>query len=483
MILGWAMAAFAADVPAPAAVTAPGADPAATTDVAAPLGPDRTGPPTVAAPEVLTLPEPEVHPISPGVTALYVRAPGARKVAVQVVVRRGLVELEQNPTQLGRAIGAMADAAAGDLTGAELSSQRDLIEAELWSSIRLHEGEVSLLIPADDLGKGLDLQRLIVEAPSFPKKDLKRYVTDQRLFYTVNGPASQANVAASALAFAWFPPDHPYGVRPNLAELDQVKTKALVSRWRGWLTSSPITVLVVGDIDWSTIEPQVRALTAGLGAEAPVGRALPVTAPSATKVVGVDMPGQAQVAVRIRFAAPPRDDADNAAMTATNFLLGGHFLSRLNRNLREDKGFTYGAGSSYNYGETWGSVTVQVDVKREDVAATVTEIRKELGRLCTEPVPPEELDAMRRSLDADWNNTFTTADVAAGLYRRALAADWTIAHVKERLVAIDGVTPAGEDRPGVWVFVGDRKAVEPALGTVGLEAGWTDPAAAILGKF
>lgn len=470
-------AAFAQEVPAVAETT----------------GPDRSGPPPVAEPTLLEHPEPARHELAPGVVAWHVRAPGVRKVVVDVVLRRGQIELLGRPTQPGRATGWLADVAAGDLGGAELSELTDLHDVDLASSGGQHEASVHLSVPLEGLDKGLELQELVVRQPSFPKKELKRWVTDQELFYTVNGPSSQGTVANSALAFAWFPADHPYGARPDLGELSAVKTGALGDLWGRWTTEAPVTAVVVGDVEWARVEAPLRDLLGGLGAAGEPGRALPVEPPKATRVIAVDMPGQEQVAVRVRTAAPSIRNEDWAAVVAANWILGGHFLSRLNRNLREEKGFTYGSRSGYRADETWGHVTVEVDVKAVNLAETVTEIRGELDRLATAAPQADELGAMRRSLAADWNRTFENADRAAGLYRTALYQGFTVAELRARQDAIARVGTAdvervakswlGADRPRVWVLVGDRKSIEPELAELGLQPEWIDPDGAILGSF
>lgn len=472
-----ALAAHAAD-----------ADPAAP-----PSGPDRSAPPLVAPPDLLVHPEPEVHPLGPGVEAWFVRVPGVRKTVVHVALRRGTVELLGGPTQAGRAFGWLADVAAGDLDAAALSEQTDLLDVDLVSSIGLHGGSVELVVPTESLPDGLALQRLVVREPSFPKKDVKRWVADQELFYTVQGPSSQGSVASSALAFSWFPPDHPYGRRPDLAELRDVKTRTLDGLWQRWIREAPVTVLVVGDVAWADVEPGLRTVLDGLGRAVEPGNGLPVEPPATARLVAVDMPGQDQVAVRLRMAAPPRDHADQPEMMATNWLFGGHFLSRLNRNLREEKGYTYGSRSIYRSGETWGNVTVEVDVKAENLAETLGEIQAELDALAGSPPDAAELDAMRRSTFSDWNRTRENAERAAALYESALDERHTVAELRARTEAMAATTTEdvarvarewlSADRPRVWVVVGDRHAIEAELAGQPLAAEWIDPTTAILGTF
>jgi zinc protease len=490
-LMGPASAADA--VPDGAPESDPLADPLADTVELVPDGPDRSGPPQVAPPVLLALPEPEVHPLAPGVEAMLVRAPGARKVAVQVVFRQGQIELDGGVDQAGRAAGWLADAAAGGLSGAELSELADLHEVSLYSGIDLHEGGVELEVPLEDLATGLDLQAMVLREPSFPRRELKRYVTDQRLFYQVSGPTSQAALASAALAYGWFPADHPYGTRPDLAELGRLRPRALRERWQGWVHQAPVTVLVVGDVGWDQVAPAVTAMVDGLGREGPPGAGLALEPPAATRVIGVHLPGQAQVALRMRAAAPSRGAPEAPAAIALDDILGGQFLSRLNRNLREEKGFTYGARSRYQRGEQWGAITVSVDVDVENVGATITEIERELQRLVDEPVTAEELDGTRRLLAADWNRTFETASDAMGRYAAALRQGWTIEGDRARHQAVMDATAddlqavartwLAPDRARLWVVVADRDVVGPALEERGWDVAWVDPADAILGKF
>jgi zinc protease len=473
----------------------------ATSTPAAPQGPDRTQPPPIHDSPLLEHPAPEVHPIAPGVEAWHVQVPGVRKVAVHLVMGRGIYEWKGEPSFPNRAVGVLADMAAGDLSGAELSTDRDLHEIDLWSALRLHDGELSLLVPKDWLSKGIELQKLVLTEPSFPKKDVKRWILDQQLYYTVEGPASQAVLANATLAYAWFPPDSPYGVRPDLGELGLVKSKDLRARWADLLQNVPITAIVVGDLAWSEIEKPLTDLLAGMGRGVPAGQTLELEPPAATQVFAVDMKGQEQVAVRMRLAAPPRHHEDSAEMMASNFVLGGYFLSRLNRNLREQKGFTYGAGSQYVYTETYGSVTVSVDVKPNNLAETVTEIEKELAGMYAppavegEPDPlAEELLASRRSHAADWNRYFERADSAMGLYRSILRQKQTVQQARQVILDVGAATPAdvrrvseqwfGPQAPRTWILVGDRASIEAELvdaGLVGVK--WLTPTDAILGKF
>ncbi len=455
--------------------------------------PDRSAPPDVLPSPVLVLPEPEVHEIGPAATAWFAHVPQVRKVAIDIVLLRGMIELDGMPTEHARALGWMAEVAAGDLDAAELSLLRDVYDIELDSSLGMHAGRVALRVPREELERGVSLLSLVLRDASFPKKDLQRYLRDQELYYTVTGPSSQALVARAALAFSWFPPDHPYGRRPDLAELDDIGRRDLRERFARWRQEAPIAAIVVGDVTWDEVADDVKSLVEGLGSPGTLPSQLAFEPLGATHLVAVDMPGQKQVAVRMRLAAPWEDDPDRAEYQTASWLLGGHFLSRLNRVLREEKGYTYGAGASWQSGPTWGSFTVSVDVRPENVLDTIRTIDEELALMASAGPVETEMVMARRSLTAEWNDTFLTADSAAALYRDVLEEQSTVAAQRALVATLEDMTT--EDvravaakwfdphAPRTWVLVGDRETIASTIETIRLPVTWTDPASAILGTF
>jgi zinc protease len=455
--------------------------------------PDRSAPPEVLPSPVLELPEPVIHEIGPSATAWYVRVPQVRKVALDLVLLRGMIELDGRPTESARALGWMAEVAAGDLDAAEMSLQRDVFDITVDSSIGMHAGQVALRVPREELARGVALQNAVLRDPTFPKKDLKRYLRDQKLFYTVSGPSSQAAVARSALAFAWFPADHPYGQRPDLTSLDRIKRGDLRARFDEWRHAAPLVAIVVGDVAWDEIADDVKTLVDGLGSPGVLPEQLPFEPLGTSRVVAVDMKGQQQVALRMRMAAPWQDDPDRAAYQTASWILGGHFLSRLNSVLREEKGYTYGANATWQNGPTWGSFTVSVDVRPENLLDTIRTIEDELAAMATTGPVEAEMVMARRSLTAEWNDTFLTADTAISLYRRVLEEESTVAEQRADVAALEDMTPEevravaarwlDPHAARTWVLVGDRDAMAPTVETIGLPVQWTNPASAILGTF
>jgi len=467
--------------------------PADETSVAlnAPEMPDRTAPPEVLPAEWLDLDSPVEHDLGPGRTALYVRIPGVRKVHVRVAIHRGGYELDGGLTPRVDGMGGLQDVATAQHDAASLEILQDVQDMRVSSWMAHHAGGVDLAVPREQLALGLETLREVLWEPAYPRKDLKRHLRNLRVFYEVSGPASLRMVSGSALFHGWVPADHPYGLRPEVDA--KLSSEDLVALQRAWRTSGPVTALVVGDVSWEDVEPLLREALDGLGA--PVDRAedLAFSPPTEGRVVAIDMPGQMQSALRARYAAPVARDPDRVAFETMNWAFGGHFLSRLNANLREDKGFTYGARSSYSPDQKDGSFSISVDVKSENTAAAILEIEHELNRLRASGITAAELDMARQAAVSDWNGTRETAGSASWRYERMLLDRETLEEVQGRGRSIDALTPEdaqrvaetwlGEDAPCLWVVAGDREAIGPQLESLGWTVEWITPQQAILGAF
>lgn len=457
-----------------------------------PPAPDRSHPPAVEAPELLTLPDPEIHALAPGVEAWFVRVEGVRHVEVSVIVQNGRLQRKESAAAW-YATSATADVATSALDSSAVAELEDLHGMDVYTSLGALQGTIGFDAARDDLVDAWRLLDQVIHTSEPPKADLKRFVADQKQWYTIDGPASQGAVASAALTYAWFPSDHPYGERPALGDYSALTTRAIKNLYTDWLHNGPVRVLVVGDLPWAEAEPYVLAAVKGIGLATPRAVAVPFVPPSQTRVIGVDMPGQKQAALQLRFAAPRTGAPDRVPFWVTNWVLGGHFLSRLNTNLREEKGYTYGAGSSYHLDRTLGYTTVGADVQSEHVADAIVEIEEELARLAAEGVPAGELAMAHRSLSADWNSQLQTAGSAAGLYAALSYADEPISERRGRYQDLANLTTAetraaaqawmGAGQPRVWVVVGDRGDVAPQLDTLGWTVEWITPKQAILGGF
>lgn len=475
------------------APTSPPEDSADSPAEEVPAGPDRSAPPEVTAAIPLELPEPEVHDLGNGITVHLVTLENVRRVEVSINAWRGTLDLGETATWSGQAMGELMDVATATRDAEAIELLSAMHDVSVWSSgTSLHQQGLYLDAPRPELEVGLELLADVLRSPRYPGKELARYRKESGFYWSLVAPTNLGTVASSARAAAWYPADHPYGKRRDLDELAAVKPKTLASMGELLWTSAPMDILVVGDVTWADVEAPLTGMLEGLGAPGERRYAPIFDGATSSKIVAVDFPGE-QAAVRLRMAGPRFDHADKNVARLVDYALGGHFLSRLNRNLREDKGFTYGSGSAMRPGRSSGVWDVSVDVKAENVTAAMTEIERELATLVEGGVEPGEITSAVRESVQSWNRTRLTASTGDRTYGGLIDEEMTAAEARSELQAMAEITVeetqrvAGEwlgaEAPRVWIVVGDRTSLEGPLGEMGLPIEWITPDDAVFGRF
>ncbi len=469
----------------PQALPSPAAPPA-------PAGPDRSAPPAVRSAAPLPLPSPELHALWDGLNVAHVQVEGLRKVQVAVMLHRGSVALCGAPAPACGALADLLGVATESTDPSALEEKLTLLDAELYGSMSLRDTTVSLAVPPERLDEGLALLREALLTPAFPKDELKLHKRDTLLNYRSIWPTDPGMIARLARDYAWFPADVAYGRRPDLEGWEALSPADLQEVHAKLLGEAPATVLVVSGAPWSELEGRLRQTLAGVGKPGERPAPLPFTPPAKGRVVAVDVPGQVQVSVRLRVPAPAASSADRPGFQASHFALGGTFMSRLNENLREEKGWTYGAYGRYFPAPAYGIWDFGVDVAAENTAEAVGEIMAELKELQEGGLSADELAAAGTDQVQTWNQRLATSDSAKGWYYALLEQGDSVEGSRARLEAVQALDvetakrasaasldPAG---PRLWVLVGDRSRLQPELEALGWTAEWYTAQQAVAGE-
>jgi zinc protease len=204
------------------------------------------------------------------------------------------------------------------------------------------------------------------------------------------------------------------------------------------------------------------------------------SAPAApeTRLQLIHRAGAAQSELRIGHIAVSRSHPDYHALVVLNLVLGGQFVSRINMNLREDKGYTYGARTSFDFRRGPGPFSLQASVQSDATAAAVRESLVELRAIRLErPVTRQELELGRAAVTRGYPRNFETADqvgrAAAQLALYDLPDDYFSSFVPKVLSLTEAditraaATHLDPDRL-VAVIVGDRDTIGPAISELGL---------------
>jgi zinc protease len=245
--------------------------------------------------------------------------------------------------------------------------------------------------------EGLDLLAEVAASPTFPEGEVER-LRRQRLAEIerrYQDPGALADDRFHHEVYRGTPYAHPlYGTKESVARFDR---EALLGFYRGHYGFDGSTLIAVGDFDPEEFLRQAESAFATAGPPGPAP-ARPEIRPSSLTGISVhvvDRPGAAQTELRVGHVGVPRTHPDYISLVVLNTLLGGKFTSRINLNLRERHGYTYGATSRFSSRQGPGPFLVNAAVETNAAAAAAREVLHELRRVREALVEPEELDETR----------------------------------------------------------------------------------------
>ncbi len=435
---------------------------------------NRNGPPTPGPVRPLTLPPIEGHALSNGVPVLLAGVHEVPVVEVVLVIAAGATADPAGGEGLAHMTAEMLDEGAGGRDALALADAVDFLGARIETDSRWDASTVRLRVPVARLGDALPLMADVALRPGFPEEELERLRKEAltRLLQARDQPRS---IAARTLAEGVFTRESRFG-RPQTG--DAASLAALrVADLRGFhdtrYTPAHATLVIVGDVT-AEVLPMLEKAFGGWTGPADTAPAPKVGAPPQVKgrwVRLVDKPGAAQSSIQLGRVGPSWDDPRYHAGEVMNTLLGGSFTSRLNDNLREQHGYTYGAGSVLRRYRVGGVFLAGADVQTDKTAEAVTEFLKELERIRT-PATPEEVARARSYAALGYVGEFeTTSQVARRLVEGVVydLPDGFFEEYVPKTLAVDApaiqaaATASVDPEEIVIVVVGDRSKVEAPL--------------------
>jgi predicted Zn-dependent peptidase len=400
-----------------------------------------------------------------------------------LLLSRGSAEDPRGRQGLASITADMLDEGSGSRSALDIEEELSRLGAQMDTEVGSDAAVLSLLTLARHGDEALGLLADMVARPRLSDEDFDR-VRHLRLT-RLSQLHDLAPVVADRMLTRLLYPGHPYGHLPlGLASTLKTVTPEDVREFhaRTWRPSR-LTLIAVGDCSHDEL---MRAAERAFGWWTPDGedhvpddgRLAPPAEPAARLAI-VDRPGAAQSELRVGQVAVPRLTPDYHALLVLNAILGGQFVSRLNMNLREDKGYTYGARSGFDFRRSNGPFSVQAAVQTTATAESVQEVLAEITAIGGErPATPGEVELARSSLTRGYPRNFETAgQVARGLAQLALYGlpDDTFERFVPTVEAVsaEDVTRASarlDPARMTVVVVGDRAKVEPSLSALGIGA-------------
>lgn len=254
----------------------------------------------------------------------------------------------------------------------------------------------------------LPLVQKLVGQPTFPEKEFQdlKNITAQNL--KVNKEKT-AYIATTEFRARLFGTAHPYGQSQTEEGIEALDIAAVKAHYEQFIRHGKLTVVLAGQVS----EADVEHVNATLG-QSQVGLETEIVSYTASGIYQgdeavVERAESVQSSIRMGRVLFNRHHPDYFKMLVTNEILGGYFGSRLMKNIREEKGLTYGISSHLVTLRNEGYLMIGTDVKKEFTQQTIDEIKKEIYRLQTEPVGADELQTVKNFMAGEFAGSLNTA--------------------------------------------------------------------------
>jgi zinc protease len=435
---------------------------------------DRTRPPVLPPPAPLRVPPVQTARLANGLEIHVVEMREVPVVAVNMMIRAGSVRDPRDLPGLATFTAGMLDEGAGNRSAPEIAEEAAFLGTSINTGATHEYASVDLSVPKRQLAAALDLMADVVLRPAFPEEEIARQRELRRtaILQLRDNPTAQAPIAFNSIVFG---SAHPYGWPTggndeSAALLDRERVAAF---YRTWYRPNNSRILFVGDISLAEARRMVTERydrwERGPVQPPPV---FDPPAPAPRSFYLVDKPGAAQSVIRMGHAGVARSSPDYFALQVMNTILGGSFTSRLNMNLREARGYTYGASSGFSFRRLAGPFSAQASVVTAMTDSSLIEFFMELRRIRDSVVPDEELNKAKQYIVLGLPGDFETTSGTSQQILDLLINDLPLDYYRTYTARINAVTAADVQRVArryinpdnfAVVVVGDRSRIESGI--------------------
>lgn len=397
-------------------------------------------------------------------------------VSMNLVLKTGSVNEPDDRTGVSGMMSQLLDDGTKTRSAVDIANQLQAIGANLNAGSGYDSTNVSMQTLTKNLDQALDIYADVIQNPAFPVKELEslRARSLIGLKQQKSNPNAISNVVYNKVLYG----EHPYGRDNTEASIKAITRDDLVTYYDATFRPNNGVLIVVGDFDKAALKAKIEKAFTGWKAGDVSARALPAAKPiEKARIFIVDRPGSAQSVVSVGQIGVDRANPDYYALNVMNTILGGGFTSRINMNLREDKGYTYGARSGWSFRRGAGPFSAGGDIQTAYTKEAVAEFVKELNDIRGgRPVSQKELDYNKQSLIRRYPAGFETVGAISGQLANLVIYGLPDSYFNDYIAKVNAVTVEDVNRVAkqyldpakmAIVIVGDRKVIEPGLKELG----------------
>ncbi|MBU0487621.1 MAG: insulinase family protein [Bacteroidetes bacterium] len=402
------------------------------------MKPDRTKAPKFGTIEDIHILKPQIIRFSNGIPVYMIHDPLSEVVKFEIVFDAG--EWHQNKPLIAKTCNSLLQEGTKSHDSAEIATLIDHIGAYSGFNVDKDVASAMLLCVPHRLDQALPVFEEIVKYPTFPNRERDIFLSNAKQRHQIN--MQKVKFLASKEFFTLvFGNNNPYGVVANLRDFDNVTLKSLKDFHSSMYSSSQAFIILSGKITDKMIEKISAHFGEPFGQKTKATRKAEKPSDVSGNQVFIPVEGAVQSAIRIGRRMFTRNHPDFMEFQVLNTILGGYFGSRLMANIREDKGFTYGIGSSLSAFRHDGAFSIASEVGSDVCQEAIDEIYKEMEILKTKLVPASELDTVRNYMLGTILRNMDGALAVSERLKSVIVSDVTLEYFRQLAEAIKNIKP------------------------------------------
>ncbi|MCI0708468.1 MAG: insulinase family protein [Ignavibacteriae bacterium] len=436
---------------------------------------DRSKPPALGPAPSLKLPAIQHLKLSNDIPVVLMEKHSVPLVQVNLVINNAGSAMDPaGKSGLASLTADMMDEGAGKLNALQLADEIDFLGTNISVTAGMHTSGVSLHTPLGKFDQALPIMADILLRPTFPSEELERK-TKELLTVLMQWHDEPRAIASVILNKTLFGREHPYGV-PTVGNEESIRSFSADDLKRfhaAHFHAGNATFIVVGDISSKELLPKLEAAFGKW--KFPASQKWPSWDPvkqvSERRIYLVDKPGAAQTEIRIGRIGVKRNTPDYFPLLVMNTILGGSFSSRLNQNLRETHGYSYGAGSRFDFRPLPGPFLAASAVQTNVTDKALQEFMNELNAIL-KPVTDDEMTRAKNYLALGYPEGFQSVGQIAGQLGEMVVYNLPDDYFNKYIPSVLAVTKADVERVAkkyldpekvAIILVGDRSVIEQGV--------------------
>ena len=439
---------------------------------------NRADKPEPGTPPEIALPESEKVTLENGLDIVLVTQSELPMVVMEIVVNTGSATDPLPQTGLADFTAAMLDEGTESRSSLQIAEDADFLGAQLNTGANWDYSYVKLTTLNKHLDPAMDVFTDVILHSNFPQEEFDR-VRQERLNSLLQKQDRPNTIATDVFYKVIYTDQHPYGTPDEGTEesLNALTVNDLQAFKEKYYQPNNATLFVVGDMTMDELLPLVGEKFGAWEASDNEFFGVPeIPDTDFSNIYVIDKPGAPQSQIRIGHPGLHRNNPDYPAVQVMNEILGGSFSSRINMNLREDKGFTYGARSIFVYRKGLGPFIAYSGVKTSTTDSAVVEFMKEIQGMTERPVADTELNKAKSALTLSLARETETLNQILDFQIDEVVYNLPEGHINQYVTAVRHLTKDDIQRVAekylhldnmAIVIVGDAETITPKLQSLG----------------